>query len=267
MSKSFIFNIAPNEREILDVLNKSKNKWLGCSQKFHDTWKNINPKDTIYVGDKNKSKILFKCIVKKTILDENSPKKLWPKNIRCQSNKFLVNIKNMKTLNTNFHEFLRLHNIKNKNKSGLFTIVDEIKKNKPQEKDTAPLPTDYEEPPKKYNSKVTRFIRDTTLTKELKIIYNNTCQVCNLKIKIDKNTDYSEVHHVRPLKEKGEDNFPNMIVLCPNHHTMFDYNVMGISKDGKFIIDNNNKKLSKLFSNNNYKIAEKNIKYQYWKLR
>jgi predicted restriction endonuclease len=36
-----------------------------------------------------------------------------------------------------------------------------------------------------------------------------------------------EVHHLRPLgaEHKGLDNHGNMLVLCPNHHALFDYRV------------------------------------------
>jgi hypothetical protein len=36
-------------------------------------------------------------------------------------------------------------------------------------------------------------------------------------------TFYIEAHHMRPLgKHDGPDNRRNMLVLCPNHHAMFD---------------------------------------------
>lgn len=41
---------------------------------------------------------------------------------------------------------------------------------------------------------------------------------------------YAESHHIRPLgkKHQGIDHQSNMVVLCPNHHAMFDYGVIAI---------------------------------------
>ena len=40
----------------------------------------------------------------------------------------------------------------------------------------------------------------------------------------------SEVHHIRPLgKHDGADIIENMIVVCPNHHAMFDRGAITIS--------------------------------------
>lgn len=82
------------------------------------------------------------------------------------------------------------------------------------------------------NQNIKRIIRDTKIIKELKALYDNTCQICSCKIKIDKNKYYSEGHHIKPLgsPHNGPDVKENIIILCPNCHVKFDNGVIDISK-------------------------------------
>jgi len=75
-----------------------------------------------------------------------------------------------------------------------------------------------------------RVVRDTSLVKEMKAMYDDTCQICGVRIIIGPDKYYSEVHHIQPLgvKHNGPDTLTNAIVLCPNHHTAFDYGCLAI---------------------------------------
>ncbi|HEY1717965.1 MAG TPA: HNH endonuclease [Verrucomicrobiae bacterium] len=86
---------------------------------------------------------------------------------------------------------------------------------------------DVQEPPEKIITQVIRIVRDTKTAATLKERYDFKCQVCGEQIQITDNSFYIEVHHVRPLggKHLGFDVVENMLVLCPNHHTMFDFGV------------------------------------------
>ena len=88
-------------------------------------------------------------------------------------------------------------------------------------------PTDIAEPPKRFKTQVSRVIRDTVTARALKSLYEFRCQVCGTRIEISPDTYYVEVHHVRPLGggHKGLDKTFNMLVLCPNHHAMFDFRI------------------------------------------
>jgi tetratricopeptide (TPR) repeat protein len=89
----------------------------------------------------------------------------------------------------------------------------------------------FSHPPTSYRQTLAnRAIRDTTLVKELKRMYDDTCQICGVRIIIGPGKYYSEVHHIRPLggKHNGPDTLSNAIVLCPNHHTAFDYGCIAI---------------------------------------
>ena len=84
---------------------------------------------------------------------------------------------------------------------------------------------------------------------ELKIRYNNVCQICGTQIKIGENKYYSEVHHIWPLGKphNGSDTLDNMVCVCPNCHTLLDYKAIHL-----------NKEIFKVLKHN---IADANIKY------
>ncbi len=88
-------------------------------------------------------------------------------------------------------------------------------------------PSDIEAPPNRAETHVQRIVRDTNAAKSLKALYDYKCQVCGLRIEPASCSFYFEVHHVRPLggEHCGLDNHSNMLVLCPNHHAMFDFGI------------------------------------------
>jgi hypothetical protein len=67
-------------------------------------------------------------------------------------------------------------------------------------------------------------LRDTFLAREIKRRYGNTCQVCRQPLRLSANDCYSEGHHLKPLGSPhcGPDVAGNILVLCPNHHLLFD---------------------------------------------
>jgi predicted restriction endonuclease len=89
------------------------------------------------------------------------------------------------------------------------------------------LPSDIMAPPDRIEAHVTRIIRDTAAASLLKRLYDYKCQICGLRIELMSGSYYIEVHHVRPLggSHKGLDTQANMLVLCPNHHAMFDFGI------------------------------------------
>jgi predicted restriction endonuclease len=71
-----------------------------------------------------------------------------------------------------------------------------------------------------------------TLARQLKLLYENRCQICGESITLPNGTRYSEAHHVRPLgrPHHGPDVAGNILVLCPNHHVMLDYGVIALER-------------------------------------
>ena len=72
---------------------------------------------------------------------------------------------------------------------------------------------------------VNRIVRNVKFAEQIKEIYNNTCQVCNVFLKTP--TDglgISVAAHIKGLGKphNGPDIKENMLCLCPNHHAQFD---------------------------------------------
>jgi 5-methylcytosine-specific restriction enzyme A len=67
-------------------------------------------------------------------------------------------------------------------------------------------------------------IRDFSLARSLKRLYENTCQLCGIKLQIGSSLYYSEIHHIKPLgtPHNGLDKLGNMICVCPNCHVQLD---------------------------------------------
>lgn len=83
--------------------------------------------------------------------------------------------------------------------------------------------------PKKIKTNILRRIRDTKIVRELKENYENKCQICGLSLLKSKNKSYSEGHHLHSLGEDGPDIKENIMILCSNHHTEFDYKTIAIN--------------------------------------
>lgn len=85
---------------------------------------------------------------------------------------------------------------------------------------------------KRKESVVLRQIRDSKLSKEVKVIYDYKCQVCGIKIPT-KVGPYAEGAHIKPLgvPHNGPDTLTNILCLCPNHHVMFDNGAITLNND------------------------------------
>jgi len=70
---------------------------------------------------------------------------------------------------------------------------------------------------------ITFFKRNKKIVNELKKIYNNQCQICGFTFKKDNGENYSESHHLIPLKDNGIDDIKNLIIVCPNCHKKLHY--------------------------------------------
>lgn len=73
-------------------------------------------------------------------------------------------------------------------------------------------------------------LRDTFLAIEMKTRYGHLCQVCRTPVILADSFRYAEGHHLRPLggPHLGPDVSGNIIVLCPNHHVMFDRGAIAV---------------------------------------
>ena len=78
--------------------------------------------------------------------------------------------------------------------------------------------------PDRVLQRVSRIVRDTAISSELKLLYNHTCQLCGTQLKVCGRL-YSEAHHIRPLgrPHDGDDARDNLLCVCPNCHVLLDY--------------------------------------------
>lgn len=109
------------------------------------------------------------------------------------------------------------------------------------EQSNIPTPNEPQNPdynsPGRVSTSVTRAVRDTRISKEIKKKYNWKCQICGAKILLPSTKYYAEAHHLKPLggTHEGPDHFHNLIVLCPSHHSEFDYGCIAINPKTKLI--------------------------------
>jgi len=96
--------------------------------------------------------------------------------------------------------------------------------------DHTPTAADLKEPEeaKRMKTEVYRILRDTILARTLKEMHQNQCQVCGESLQLSEGTAYSEAHHIKPLGKphNGPDIAANILVLCPNHHVLYDYGAL-----------------------------------------
>jgi hypothetical protein len=70
---------------------------------------------------------------------------------------------------------------------------------------------------------ISRLKRNTNIVIELKEKYNYSCQLCHLSSENYRGR-FVEGAHIKPLGEphNGVDSKENLLILCPNHHRLFD---------------------------------------------
>lgn len=80
---------------------------------------------------------------------------------------------------------------------------------------------------------VSRRVRDSKVSREIKALYNDCCQVCGTYIIGLGARRYSEGAHVRPLGRPhlGPDAASNLLCLCPNHQVQLDIGGLFITDD------------------------------------
>jgi len=240
----------------------------GLRQHDEPLWKQIRPGDIICMMIENDHQFTIRGQVNHTKIDPNVPRQ-WSSNFRTSTMQYLIYFDNIRHLRIPRGDIINhaddqtgrhvpgLHKVRTNKSSELiskFLSFETIT-------DHRLAPVDLNGPPDKIKYMNTRFIRDTNASQKLKELYENRCQICNYRLEINSETHYSEVHHIWPLHDGGDDNFSNMVVLCPTHHAEFDYGVICIDISGTGILDKFSKKIANLFVKENHVISPKNIKH------
>ena len=114
-----------------------------------------------------------------------------------------------------------------------------------------PLP---ETAPLRVETTTQRIVRNTSMISQLKKQYDNTCQLCGLRITLANGAGYSEGAHVKPLARNGPDIKENVLILCPNHHVMLDRKSIMFNSDNTWISETEEGKIT--FRKNHYISSE-----------
>ena len=62
--------------------------------------------------------------------------------------------------------------------------------------------------------------RSRNLVRHVHDLYGGRCQVCGFDPMLQYSVDACEAHHLVYLSRGGEDSLDNLVLLCPNHHTV-----------------------------------------------
>ena len=251
-----------NTKEILNN-NSAKFVWgLHQGKVKSSLWSKLQKNDTIHFTTPEEN-FKISANLSKKIKNPKFGKLCYPHDLDASSIQYFLFFENLQKTNISFNELI--HNSVTRISvyiSGIYEIKKQyyqIKKSKPRKF----IPPITNGPAKKNKSEVWRFLRDTTPVNELKKLYQNKCQICNKTFEIAKNKFYSEVHHYHPLEEGGDDDKSNMIVVCPNHHTQFDYKIIAIDMDSTSIINNIGKKTAEnIIFHKSHILDKKNIESQ-----
>ena len=87
-------------------------------------------------------------------------------------------------------------------------------------------------PAPRVSSTVSRIVRDTAVSREVKELHEFQCQICGIRLECE-GGPYAEAAHIRPLgaPHHGPDVIGNVLCLCPNHHVLFDHGALAIADD------------------------------------
>lgn len=71
--------------------------------------------------------------------------------------------------------------------------------------------------------------RDQYCIEALKRLRGYACQICGKKILKANGEYYIEGAHITPKNQGGNEDYRNILIMCPNHHKLFDYGKKRIS--------------------------------------
>ncbi|MEY9108085.1 hypothetical protein ABH999_004281 [Bradyrhizobium yuanmingense] len=97
---------------------------------------------------------------------------------------------------------------------------------------------EIDEPAERESFTINRIVRDTMISKRVKMLHEHTCQICGHAIELSDGSKYAEAHHIRPLgaEHGGPDIAENILCVCPNHHVELDYGVRPLVKGALRIV-------------------------------
>ena len=246
----------------LDRFDGVDNVWALGPSTEPDLWDSIGRGDLVFFADAG-SAFSHLGVVDRKVTDRDAAIKIWGDSPRIREHKYMILFSEVSPIDIPFYELCKKGGIAPSSMSTNIYVLkntvvhpsSEIAKRRP----AGTVLVSDDGAPNKKTEVVTRFIRDTDKVKQIKAAYNNVCQVCGYTIRTSQESRYSEVHHIHPLKDGGNDDFGNMLVLCPTHHVEFDYKVIGVGRDKKTIVDSKGNKIGDLTVRKMHRLHEKNI--------
>ena len=88
-----------------------------------------------------------------------------------------------------------------------------------------------------YVSLIERKKRDYRIVNKLKRLYGYRCQICGVALPISSGGYWIEAAHIKAKKKAGTEDPENLLILCPNHHKLFDHGNVTFDKDGKKVVN------------------------------
>jgi len=235
------------------------------------TWSKIKKDDKIYVTIQNEIFRISGNVVKKS-KNLNYGKIFYPNEIDKKQINYFLFFKKLENENIAYSELVKTYSEKTIfNEKGIYKIKKEFynkKSKKERSKQNIAKKLPFEKTigkAKKSRRFIDSYIRNKNV-KPLKALYNDKCQIveCNFTLEyVNRKKEkafYSEVHHYNPLKNEGDDDWNNMIVLCPNHHAEFDFRIKFIDEDMNKIIYHDGKETGETIKfHKEHRFDKKNI--------
>lgn len=115
--------------------------------------------------------------------------------------------------------------------------------------------------PKTTTGIATRIIRSTAVSRAVKALHDDYCQVCDVRLEVPGGS-ISEGAHIQALGKphSGPDVPGNVLCLCPNHHTLLDSGGIYITDDYK-VHDHSGAVIGPLSKSSKHSIGLQYLKY------
>lgn len=238
--------------------------WAVGPSTSHDIWMSIRRGDIMLFAQKGSS-FIRRCTVASKMTNKSIAVDMWGDSPRMREHKRIILFDSIDEIDEPFHKTCRLAGV---SKPSMITNVYPFKdrvnlgvQTSTRREYAGIIVNSDDGPASRRTEVVTRLIRDTAKVRRLKHLYKDRCQVCGYILNVSSNVRYSEVHHLHPLGEGGDDDYSNMLVLCPTHHAEFDLMVIGVNRDGRTLVGKNGEDVGRLTMSKGHLLDTKNIKF------
>jgi len=75
--------------------------------------------------------------------------------------------------------------------------------------------------------------RDSEAVRELKKVYNYTCQLCNHPLTRGEGEPIVSGYYLQPPEDGGPDAPENLLILCPNHRALFEAGAFALDLENR----------------------------------